>query len=556
MQLRPYQLELIDAVWSAIHTGPTALAQLPTGGGKTMCFSHLLRRAMDVKPDIRCGVVMGRVDLVNQTERALARVIERRHLGVYCGSLGRKELGRPVTIASIQSIDTIRAPRMSLLIVDEAHNFDQRQGAYLRFIERARAENPMLKVVGFTATPFRSKGLIYGEDMFFRSLCYRKTIQDMIAMGYLCRPVLRQGEGAFDTDSLRTRAGEYMQEDVDALVSDEDKVRAQVRDALSKLGGRQSVAWATANIEHCSRVTDMLMREGEISTQVHSKQDRATRDASLAAFMAGSCRHMVFVSVLSEGFDHPPIDAVVLMRPTRSPVLYVQTVGRGLRTCEGKRDCLVLDYGQVVRELGPLDDPKVKGKAKEGDAVLKCCPRCMSWIPGGHRECPECGHAFPPPEPVTEKLTKRADTTAKILSDANRPETETLGPVSICMHVARSGNLCVRITYQDRGISTRWGYGGVSEFFVTTSPWAMERLEQRLGALDASIPGIPFEGEVVVQGSFEVVKRLEGKYDRVLSVRRLSEETPSAPVGFGGEEDASFDFGANARPGAPADIGF
>lgn len=550
MQLRPYQLELIDAVWQEMFQSPTALAQLPTGGGKTLCFSHLLKKAMEAKPDIRITILMGRIDLVNQTERAIAQVIDRKHIGIYCGSLGRKELSRPITVASIQSIADIELPKVNLLVIDEVHNLDQKSGAYLRFIEKAEAVNPRLKIVGFTATPFRTRGYIYGDDMLFKKLCYRKTIQDMIHLGFLCRPILKQSTHAFDTSSLRVRAGEYMQEDVDKLVSNEDTLKLQVKEALARMEGRKSVAWATANIEHCNRVLEALGKEGEYATSVHSKQSRDTRNSNLAAFMGGVCRHMVFVSVLSEGFDYPPIDVVVLMRPTRSPVLYVQTVGRGLRISEGKRDCLVLDYGQVVRELGPLDDPKIKGKKGDGQAVLKVCPQCQSWVAGGCGTCPDCSYEFPPPPAPEEKLTKRSDDNAKILSEQNKPEIEKLGPAVIAMHEAKSGNLCVRVTYQDRNMMNRWGgYNGTSEYFVTTSPWAMERLERRLGDISAEIPGVPFEGEIEVQGTFEITKTREGKYDRILSVKRVSESSPPSWEDRNKEEDTSFNFGANAPGG-------
>lgn len=542
MILRPYQLELVDAVWAEMFARDEALAQLPTGGGKTLCFSHLLMRAMEARPNVRCIVLMGRIDLVLQTERALARVIERRHIGVYCGSLNRREINRPIVVASIQSIAQVETPTFDLCIVDEAHNLDQEEGAYIKFIDKLRGLKPKLKIVGFTATPFRSDGVIYGDGKLFNRLCYRKGIQDMIAMGFLCRPILKQVEGAFDTSNLRIRAGEYMQEDVELLVSDEEVMRRQIAEAIEKMKGRIAIAWACANIAHCIRVMEALHLIGESATCVHSKQDTAVRASSLKSFIDGRVRHMVFVSILSEGFDHPPIDCIALMRPTRSPVLYVQTVGRGLRPSGGKESCLVLDYGQVVRELGPLDDPKVKGKKGEGEAVMKVCPKCSSWVFGGCRLCPDCGFEFPPPPAPEKKLTKRADDNAKILSDDGKPETEELGPIYITMHKARSGNDCVKITYGYGGMMNVWGErDGVPEFFVTNSPWAMQRLEQRLDKIGAQLPGIPFEGEVRVPGTFELVKAKDGKFWRVLSVKKISEKS------FDGDEaDTSFDFGANA----------
>lgn len=548
MKLRDYQLECIEATWEELYKGESALVQAPTGSGKTLTFSHLIKKSLDQVAGMRICVLMGRIDLVLQTEAAIARVVDRYHIGAYCGTLNRREINRPVTVASIQSIANAETPTFNLLIVDEVHNLDQEDdgGRYIKFIDKQRAKNPKLKIVGYTATPFRSDGVIYGEGKIFKRLCYKKTIQDMIAMGFLCRPILKQAENAFDTSNLRIRAGEYMAEDVDALVSDEAVMRSQVREALDKMKGRKAVAWATANIDHCERLLKVLQEEGESVAAIHSKQSRDTRSGNLSRFTSGGARHMVFVSILSEGFDYPPIDCIVLMRPTRSPVLYVQTVGRGLRIYPGKDNCLVLDYGQVVRELGPLDDPKVKGKKGEGEAVLKLCPQCQSWVAGGFRQCPDCSHEFPPPLSPEDKLTKRADNNADILSKANEPETEEVGPVYIEMHQAKSGNACVKIIYSYGGMKTPWGErDGITEFFVVTSAWAMQRLEQRLGVIGHDLPSIPFPGERRVNGTFKVVKVKDGKFWRVLSVQKIADENPCAvdedPA------DTSFDFGANVE---------
>lgn len=501
-------------------------------------------------------MIMGRVQLVGQTENALAEVIPRRQIGVYCGSLNRKELSRSITVASIQSIADIDFPNLNLLVIDEVQNLDQDRGRYAQFIEKATGKNQKLKVIGVTATPYRANGKIYGGDKLFKRICYKKTIQEMIAMGFLAPPVLKSSKNEFDVSRLRTRAGEYVQEDVDALVKDDDLVRIQVADALARIGDRRSVVWACANIDHCNRVANVLMSLGELVTTVHSKLSTGTRQANLSGFMTGQMRHLSFVTVLSEGFDHPPIDAVILMRPTRSPVLYVQTVGRGLRIADGKTNCIVLDYGQVIKTLGPLDDPNVKEKAASNG--LKCCPQCLTFSPYGTEFCPECQYPWPPMERIFEapekKLDKKAAGDINVLSEKATPTKELLGPAEIAMHEAKSGNLCVRITYQDRNYLNRWGgYNGTSEYFVVKSSWAMERLERRLGDINAAITKIPFDGVVEVPGTFEILKTLDGKYDRILAVKKISDQNPSkktfvAGVGFEDQEEP--------KPNSPEDLGF
>jgi hypothetical protein len=277
---------------------------------------------------------------------------------------------------------------------------------------------------------------------------------------------------------------------------------------------------------------------------------------------------MSFVSVLSEGFDHPPIDAVVLMRPMRSPVLYVQTVGRGLRPAEGKKDCLVLDYGQVVRTIGPLDDPSIAkgGGMRERDGQLKLvpeipqleCQACRAFTRAPAKACGECGAEFPPPPAPSQKIDLRAGGGDILSSDKAPPApvTQTLGPVVVSPHTAKSGNQCVKIHYQDGAVMSRHGWGGgVYEFFVCSNPWAMDRLEQRLERIGIDLPDT--DGSHVFPGTFEVTTLREGKYDRVKDVRRTSPANPGSAVGFGDdeeEENADFPFGYNNQ--TPRGIGF
>ncbi len=135
--------------------------------------------------------------------------------------------------------------------------------------------------------------------------------------------------------------------------------------------------------------------------------------------------------------------------------------------------------------------------------------------------------------------------------EKSAPKKETLGPASIAMHQAKSGNMCVRITYQSSNMLTRYGgYSGESEYFVCNSSWAMQRLERRLEDIKATIPKIPFEGEIDVPGTFEVLTTIDGKYTRILSVKKISEEKPAPPPVRKTyldekDDDSSFNFGYN-----------
>jgi len=123
-------------------------------------------------------------------------------------------------------------------------------------------------------------------------------------------------------------------------------------------------------------------------------------EASENLFERKPLKYVVNVYVLTTGFDAPNIDCVAMLRPTLSPGLYYQCLGRGFRLHPGKKDCLVLDYGGNVLRHGPVDQIRVKENngGNGGPAPAKECPECHSLIAAGYGACPDCGYEFPKPE--------------------------------------------------------------------------------------------------------------------------------------------------------------
>jgi len=154
-------------------------------------------------------------------------------------------------------------------------------------------------------------------------------------------------------------------------------------------------------VRHGQHVAEVLREKaGEDVGTVFGETVSAERDEVLAAFKAGDLKYMVNVNVLTMGFDAPNIDCVAMVRPTLSPGLYYQMVGRGFRLDDGKKNCLVLDFGGNVLRHGPVDAIRIH-KANHrgnGDAPAKQCPECRSLIATGYAVCPDCGYEFPPPK--------------------------------------------------------------------------------------------------------------------------------------------------------------
>ncbi|MCK6490615.1 MAG: hypothetical protein L6R48_20370 [Planctomycetes bacterium] len=158
----------------------------------------------------------------------------------------------------------------------------------------------------------------------------------------------------------------------------------------------------------------------------------AERDRIIARFKKGALRYLVNVAVLTTGFDAPQVDCVALLRPTLSPGLYYQMVGRGFRLAPGKQDCLVLDFGGNVLRHGPVDALAIKEPGKgEGQAPAKECPQCQAVIAAGFAVCPQCGFVFPPPE--REKHEREASA-AGVLSGQVTTTVHRVRAVSYAVH--------------------------------------------------------------------------------------------------------------------------
>jgi DNA repair protein RadD len=290
-----------------------------------------------------------------------------------------------------------------LVVIDEAHMIPpDGDGMYRQFLAEARVVNPNLRIIGFTATPFRLKtGSICTPDGFLNHVCYEVGVRELIVQGYLCPLVTKAGKAKADTSGLHVRGGEFVPGEVEALMDDADLVRAACAEVVEANRERNACLIFASGVKHGEHIVSVLKEEHDIDCGfVTGDTPVEERDATLARFKAGKLKYLCNVNVLTTGFDAPHIDCVALLRPTLSPGLYYQMVGRGFRLHPGKHNCLVLDFGGNVVRHGPVDGIKVKesGASGNGQAPAKECPECHSVIAAGYARCPDCGYEFPPPE--------------------------------------------------------------------------------------------------------------------------------------------------------------
>lgn len=407
MDLRWYQKDAVEAAQDALKNKERGVIVLPTGSGKSVVLAELSQWACTFGEHVRVCVLTHTKELVEQNAKTLSRFLPS--VGRYCAGLRKKELHHSVISASIQSISgkSDQIPhRFSLIIVDECHRIPAKEkGLYHRFLEEQdlrcmQERGHGVPVIGLSATPFRlQSGKVYGKDRFFEKLIYEAPIRKLVEEGFLSDLVSYAKQDQPDLTGVRIQNREYVAGEL------EDRfvplVPTHCASMVEKAGDRRHWVVFCCGIAHAELVCKELLRRGIQTAVVHSQQPKSERDRAIELFKNGQLECLVNCSVLTEGFDAPHIDLVAILRATQSAGLFVQMAGRGMRICEDKQNCLLLDFGGNLERHGTI--PEIRGhreKQSKGDGTApgKTCPQCEFFCHAALLECPECGFEFDPPE--------------------------------------------------------------------------------------------------------------------------------------------------------------
>ncbi|MCC0805761.1 DEAD/DEAH box helicase [Methylobacterium sp. W2] len=400
MDLRPYQRASLDALYASWRdeTGD-GLIVLPTGAGKAFVIAALVRELLAVRPEARIAIVTHTRELIAQNHRELVAYWPDAPAGIYSAGLNRRDTATQILFCGIQSVwnrlDAIGA--FDVVVVDEAHLIPRdAETRYGRFLAALRAARPDLRVVGLTATPYRldSGRLDEGEGRLFERIVYEANVGDLIHQGYLAPLICKATATALDVSGVAKRGGDYIPSALEAAVNQDWITRAAVEEMAGF--GRDRRAWLAfcAGVAHAEAVRDAVRAEGFSCEMVTGETGKRQRDRIVRDFTAGRLRCLTSVGVLSTGFNVPRVDLIALLRPTQSTGLYVQQVGRALRTAPGKSDALILDYAGLVRMHGPVDIVTARSaaaiKGREGEVRAKPCPGCGALIALNASTCEGC----------------------------------------------------------------------------------------------------------------------------------------------------------------------
>lgn len=478
---RSYQTECVSCIWDYFrHSEGNPVCALPTGTGKSVVIAMFLESVFNVFPNQKIMVLTHVKELIDQNFKKFLHLWPGAPAGIYSAGLNRRDVLQKVIFAGIASV--AKRPQLfghvDLIIVDECHLVSPTEiTMYQAFFNFLREVNPHLKIIGFTATPWRlGHGRITDEGGIFTDTCFDITglqsFNRLIAEGYIAPLIPKKTMTQLDTDGVHIRGGEFIAGELQQAVDKEHITRAAIMEALEYKDSRKSWLVFASGVDHAIHTADIMNEYGIRSVAIHSKMTVDERDKALKGLKSGYYQAAVNNNILTTGFDHPPIDLILGLRPTQSTVLWVQMLGRGTRPYDPnkmnmnipaeralaeafpnvKENCLVLDFAANTRRLGPINDPVVPRKKGQGggEAPVKECPKCgcymhasVRWCTGVKQNGDACDHEF-----IFEvKLKQGASTEELIKGDLPVVEAFKVDHINYSRHLKVGRPDSMKVTY-------------------------------------------------------------------------------------------------------------
>lgn len=334
MNLRPYQLAAKAAVLEQWERVDKTLLVLPTGTGKTIVFSAVTEEC--VRQGKRVLILAHRGELLAQAADKLYKTtglksaVEKAEQSCL-GSFYRVTVGSVQTLMREKRLKGFSANYFDTIIIDEAHH------AISESYQNVLRHFPAAKVLGVTATPDRGDMKDLGS--VFESLAYEYTLPQAIKEGYLSPIKAVTIPLTLDISGVATQAGDFKASDIDTAL---DPYLYQIADEMLKYCAERKTVVFLPLVKTSQKFRDILNERGFRAAEVNGESEE--RAEILEAFDKGEYNVLCNSMLLTEGWDCPSVDCVIVLRPTKVRGLYCQMVGRGTRLCEGKTELLLLDF--------------------------------------------------------------------------------------------------------------------------------------------------------------------------------------------------------------------
>jgi DNA repair protein RadD len=475
-ELREYQQAAVDAAitWHKYKDTP-AIIDISGGGGKSVVMAKLAEHYYH--QGLRVAMLAHRKKLLEQNGGKLSIP----H-GYCSASLGDANLEERVIVGGIQTIaNRVLAP-FDVIIVDECQRLSNNNelGQYWQFINQHKPRYLM----GATATPYR----LAGGLLDWGNIVYSIKYPELLKMDYLC-PITNKVKADIDLSQIKITAGDYNEAQLADYMENPALIDAAVRNIKAYSKDRNCVIIFAASKRHCVLLSNVMEANGMVAGVITDDTPEKERDRLLAEFHDGYIKYIINRDILLEGYDEPRIDMIVSLRPTKSKGLWEQSLYRGVRKHDSKKDCLLIDMAGNLVEHGGLGYPyKEPSKKEKPQNKGKICPACESFIPLKDKECPDCGFVFEVVEPSKIKHDYSANTSAKAVA-FDAVERLEVYDVWFKEHKSKAGNRSIRVTY----VTPAAKYGETHEYI---NCWHDNDWVRNKAWLWFAQRGFKFEGDI------------------------------------------------------------
>lgn len=469
--LRPYQQSALDALyaWWMAHPGieQAGILWMPTGAGKSIVIAELVRLLFDTWPEDhpRTLILVPSKELAEQNmDKLRALMPGHLRLGFYSASVGQKCPDADVIVATIGSVAKKAhvLGNIKCVVVDECHLVNPDGAGMYRALLDDLARLCQFRVVGLTATPFRGNGvwLTDGADPLFTGIAHEVRLHDLLDLGFLA-PLIRPIDAVrthIDTTGISIAStGDYSIDALDWRVH--EYLPAAAAEACTLAATRRKWIAFLPTVRNADQFVRELRALGISAAVVCGETPKREREELIEDFRAGHIRCLVTVLALATGFDVPDVDCILWLRPTVSPVLYIQGAGRGMRIAPGKTDCLWLDFSDTTERMGPIDlirGRKRPRRSEDAQAPYAVCNACSAQVrPASAMFCPECGEQLREEE---SKAAREASNAAVMSHQATKIHRYEITRATYARHQKDGSADSLRVEYWGgiRQIAREW----------------------------------------------------------------------------------------------------
>jgi DNA repair protein RadD len=389
ISLRDYQESAVARLRTSVMQHKRSILVATTGAGKTRMALRIIQGAVLNGKVI--WFVVHRRELCNQTSRAFweAKLEHGMIMSGRVQSNMQAQVGTILTAAN--RVETIKR-KPDIIIIDEAHR--SVSSSYMRLLDAC----PDAIVIGLTATPQRTDGRGLGE--IYNDLVEVEPMRWLMDNGFLCDYKLIAPPSSLDMSGVKTKMGDYDIAETEKAIDRPSITGDAIKVYRQYVDGKRCMVFCVT-IKHSQHVCDQYNAAGIPAEHIDGTHSDAEREGALSRFRSGQTLILTTVQLAIEGLDIPAVEAVQLLRPTKSVIVYLQIIGRGLRPEPGKTHLYILDQVRNWEFHGLPDDERewsldsskkrAKKKEDEPDIKVKQCGHCWAVFKPGPDKCPNCG---------------------------------------------------------------------------------------------------------------------------------------------------------------------